>query len=347
MKSPVFIIAEAGVNHNGELETAKKLASAAASAGADAIKIQTFRPDRVVSKNAPKANYQLKSTDPTESQFDMLSKLTFPEDDYPLLKDYCEQLGIEFFSTPYNEEDVDFLVKLGVKRIKLPSISIAEPHFVKYVAQTGLPLILSTGMATMDEVAHAVEVVNSVGLSDYTLLHCTTNYPTDVEEVNMRAMVKIKDSLDVRVGYSDHTTTDTACIAAVALGAEIIEKHLTLNRLLPGPDHICSQDPQGFKSLVISIRETEKCLGNGIKAPTESERSNMLGMRRSLVAKRDIAIGEIAKVSDFTLQRPSTGLPPAVLHKLIDRPYLKNKEAGDFFHWSDFEENANDSKINT
>ena len=266
----------------------------------------------------------------------MLSRLEFAKENYLPLKEHCEKLGIEFFSTPYNEEDVDFLIKLGVKRFKLASISIVEPHFIKYVAQTGLPLILSTGMATIDEVAQAVEVVKSVGNKDFTLLHCTTNYPTNSNEVNLKAMTTMRETLDAVVGYSDHTKTNTACIAAVALGAQVIEKHLTLDKHMQGPDHSCSEDPEGFKKLVSSIRETERCMGDAKKAPTESEINNMVGMRRSLIAKRDISIGEVAKESDFSLQRPATGLPPSLLSELIGKSFLKAKVKGDFFQLSDF-----------
>lgn len=345
--SPCHIIAEAGVNHNGSLTTAKQLATVAAEAGANALKIQTFKAQRVVSKNSPKAKYQLKSTDPSETQLEMLTKLAFPEDDYPYLQEHCCELGIEFFSTPYNEEDVDFLIKLGVRCFKLASISIVEPHFIKYVAQSGLPLILSTGMATLEEVAHAVEVVKSVGNEDFTLLQCTTNYPTNSDEVNLNAMITMREALGARVGYSDHTTTNTACIAAVALGAQVIEKHLTIDKLMNGPDHSCSEDPGGFKKLVSSIRETERCMGNATKSPSESEINNMVGMRRSLVAKRDISIGEVAKETDFTLQRPANGLPPSLLRELIGKSFLNAKAAGDFFQLSDFDEHSDNSEITT
>ncbi|MCB1202741.1 MAG: N-acetylneuraminate synthase family protein [Verrucomicrobiae bacterium] len=329
------IIAEAGVNHGGSLAVAKELAKAARAAGADAVKIQTFRSDRVVSRDAPKAAYQLKSTDPAESQLAMLRKLEFPESDYPELLAYCNDLGIEFLSTPYNEEDVDFLVALGVKRLKLASISIAEPHFIRHAAKTGLPLVMSSGMATMGEIEEAVLTARSVGNTDLVMLQCTTNYPSSIDDTNLRAMISIREGLGIRVGYSDHTETDTACIAAVALGAEVIEKHLTLDRTAEGPDHACSCDPGEFASLVRVIREAERCLGSAIKAPTEAERANMTGMRRSLVARRDLKRGEILSESDLTLRRPATGLNPRLVDEIIGRPLRNDIPEGAFLRWED------------
>ena len=327
------IIAEAGVNHGGKLSIAKQLALAAKEAGADAVKIQTFSASRVASLDAPKASYQLKSTDPNESQFEMLKNLQFPENDYPALLQYCDELGIEFLSTPYNEEDVDFLVSIGVKRIKLASISIAEPHFVKYAASTGLPLILSSGMATMAEIEAALNASYSVGNHDIIVLQCTTNYPSLIEDTNLRSMVSIREGLHTRVGYSDHTQTDTACISAVALGAEVIEKHLTLDKAAAGPDHSCSCDPDEFKTLVSKIREAEICLGSPIKSPTQSEFLNMPGMRRSLVARCDLPKGKILAESDLTLRRPMNGLRPSLINELIGKPLRIPLEAGQLIGW--------------
>ncbi len=330
------IIAEAGVNHGGSLAVAKELARAARAAGADAVKIQTFRSDRVAAQDAPKAAYQLKSTDPAESQLAMLRKLEFPESDYPELLAYCKELGIEFLSTPYNEEDVDFLVELGVKRLKLASISVAEPHFIRYAARTGLPLVMSSGMATMGEIEAAVLAAQSVGNSDVVMLQCTTNYPSTIDDTNLRAMISIREGLQIRVGYSDHTETDTACIAAVALGAEVIEKHLTLDRAAEGPDHACSCDPEEFAALVRVIREAERCLGSSVKAPTAAERANMTGMRRSLVARRNLKQGEILAESDLTLRRPATGMSPVLTDEIIGRPLLSDVSEGEFLKWDDF-----------
>lgn len=327
------IIAEAGVNHGGSLAVAKQLALAAKEAGADAVKIQTFRGDRVVSAEAPKASYQLKSTDPQESQLEMLRKLEFPEADYPALLDYCAELGIEFLSTPYNEEDVDFLVSIGVKRLKLASISIAEPHFIRYAASTGLPLVLSAGMATMGEIESAVLAAQSVGNHDLVVLQCTTNYPSLIEDTNLLAMISMREGLQIRVGYSDHTESDTACIAAVALGAEVLEKHLTLDRTAEGPDHACSCNPDEFRVLVGKVRETERCLGSAVKAPTAAELENMPGMRRSLVARRDLAAGEILTEADLTLRRPMSGLRPSLIDELVGKPLRAPLAIGEFLTW--------------
>jgi len=333
------IIAEAGVNHGGKLLIAKQLALAAKDAGADAVKIQTFSASRVASVDAPKASYQLKSTDPKESQFEMLKKLQFPDDDYPPLLQYCQELEIEFLSTPYNEEDVDFLVSIGVRRLKLASISIAEPHFIKYAASTGLPLILFSGMATMAEIETALNASYSVGNYDIVVLQCTTNYPSSIEDTNLRAMVSIREGLQTRVGYSDHTQTDTACISAVALGAEVIEKHLTLDKSAAGPDHSCSCDPVEFMNLVSKIREAETCLGSAIKSPTQSELLNMPGMRRSLVARFNLPKGKVLAESDLTLRRPMNGLRPSFINELIGKPLRIPLEKGQLISWEhiDFE----------
>lgn len=328
-----FVIAEAGVNHGGQLSIAKQLALSAFNAGADAVKIQTFRAERVASSNAPKASYQLKSTDPQESQLEMLKKLQFPVDDYPSLLQYCDELGIEFLSTPYNEEDVDFLVSIGVTRLKLASISIAEPHFVKYAASTGLPLILSSGMATMAEIETALNTSYSVGNHDIVVLQCTTNYPSLIEDTNLRSMVSIREGLHTRVGYSDHTQTDTACISAVALGAEVIEKHLTLDKAAAGPDHSCSCDPEEFKALISKIREAEICLGSPIKSPTQSELLNMPGMRRSLVARFNLPKGKVLAESDLTLRRPMNGVRPSLINELIGKPLQVPLEEGQLIAW--------------
>jgi len=327
------IIAEAGVNHGGSLDVARRLARAAADAGADAVKIQTFRAERVASSDAPKAAYQLKTTDEKESQLDMLRELVFPEEDYPALMEFCQELGIEFLSTPYNEEDVDFLVSLGVKRLKLASISIAEPHFIRYAAATGLPLIFSSGMAMMGEIETAIRVARESGCSDMVVLQCTTNYPSAISDANLRAMGSIREGLQVRVGYSDHTETNTACIAAVALGADTIEKHLTLDRSAEGPDHACSCNPDEFAELVKVIRETEIALGSAVKAPTAAERENMEGMRRSLVARRNLSTGSVLTEADLTLKRPASGMKPGLIDELVGRVLLRAVDEGEFLAW--------------
>jgi N-acetylneuraminate synthase/N,N'-diacetyllegionaminate synthase len=234
--APVFVIAEAGVNHNGDREVALRLVDAAREAHVDCVKFQTFKAERVSTPTAPKAAYQLEVTDPAESQVAMLRALELNERAYPALLAACRKAGVAFMSTPYNEEDIAFLVSLDVPALKLASIHAAEPSFLRAAAVTQRPLILSTGMCTMDEVKRAVDVVHGAGNRDLVVLQCTTNYPSAIADANLRAMVTMRDQLGVRIGYSDHTQSDTACIAAVALGACVIEKHFTLDKTMPGPD---------------------------------------------------------------------------------------------------------------
>jgi N-acetylneuraminate synthase/N,N'-diacetyllegionaminate synthase len=330
--NPCFIIAEAGVNHNGDLATAKELVRAAKRAGADCVKFQTFTADRIITDNAPKANYQLKTTDPKESQKEMLKKLELPHDAYPELLRTCQEEGIVFMSTPYNEEDVDFLDSLGTAAFKGASIHLFEPSFLAYVAKKGKPLIVSMGMATLDDVLLAVEAVRATGNEQFILLQCTTNYPSRIQDANIKAMLTVHNATGVLVGYSDHTQTDTACIASVALGACVIEKHFTLNTNLPGPDQSTSYDPAEFTRLVRAIRETEVALGNGVKEPCEAERVNAVGMRRSIVAKEAIPKGTILMAEMFTFKRPGTGVPPAKLATIIGKRTNCNLAADAFLH---------------
>ena len=316
---PTFVIAEAGVNHNGDPELARQLVRAVKATGADCVKFQTFKAERVVTAAAPKANYQLGTTDPAESQLAMLQKLELPESAYRELIALAATEGLAFFSTPYNEEDVDFLTGLGIGAFKLASLSVVEPAFLRYVAQQGKPIILSTGMATLEEVAAAVETMRTAGNEQIVLLQCTTNYPSRLADVNLRAMLTMRDACSVPVGYSDHTPGHTACIAAVALGACVIEKHFTLDRTLPGPDHTTSCDPEEFTALMREIRATELLLGSAGKAPCEVERRNAIGMRRSIVARRPIAAGEVLRPEMLAFKRPSTGIPPSQLEALVGR----------------------------
>ena len=314
-----YIIAEAGVNHNGSPETARRLVLAAKQAGADAVKFQTFKAERVALAAAPKADYQLRNTDRTESQIEMLRKLELPEAAHRELLALCADLGLDFLSTPYNEEDVDFLDELGVAAFKLASISVVEPGFLRYTASKGRPLIVSTGMATLEEVAGAVRAIRETGLQDVTLLQCTTNYPSPNADANLRAMLTLSNAFGLPVGYSDHTQSDLCCIAAVALGATMIEKHFTLDRSMPGPDHTSAADPAEFGALVARIRETESALGSGVKEPCPSERANSTNMRRSLVARRAITKGEVLTSGMLTCKRPATGLSPSLLDEIVGR----------------------------
>lgn len=268
---PCFIIAEAGVNHNGSLDLALKLVDAAVAAGADAVKFQTFRADRLVTLHAPKAAYQSETTGGAESQFEMLRKLELDERGHRALVDHCASRGIAFLSTPFDEESADILETLGVPAYKLPSGELTNLPFLRHVAQKKRPMIMSTGMATMEEVGKAVEAVRIAECTDLILLHCVSAYPADPADVNLRAMATLAESFGVPVGYSDHTLGIEVALAAVAMGACILEKHFTLDRSLPGPDHRISAEPAELATLVASARKVEAALGNGVKRPSLSE----------------------------------------------------------------------------
>lgn len=321
---PVFIIAEAGVNHNGDMNIARQLVRQAKKAGADCVKFQTFKAERVVADDAPKADYQLKTTDPQESQLAMLSKLELNRADYRDLISLCRKEEILFLSTPYNVEDVDFLNDLGVPAFKLASMHLTEPSFLQYVAGKGKPLMISTGMATLDEVEKAVDVIRQTGNEQIVLLQCTTNYPSRLEDTNLLAMRTMADTFDVPVGYSDHTQSEIACIASIALGACVIEKHFTLDKMLPGPDHSSSADPAEFESLVQKIRQTETALGSSEKKPCEIEIKNAIGMKRSIVAKRKILKGETICEDMLTFKRPGNGMKPSLVSNLIGKIALQD-----------------------
>jgi len=327
---PVFIIAEAGVNHNGDINLARQLVLEAKKCGADCVKFQTFKAERVVTKDAPKANYQMKTTDPGESQLEMLKNCELKPEFHRELIELCDREAIIFLSTPYNIEDVDFLDGLDVEAFKLASIHAAEPYFGRYVAEKGKPIILSTGMATQGEVDEAVRSIRETGNEGLVLLQCSTNYPSRLEDANLRAMRTMRDAFGALVGYSDHTQNDTACIAAVALGAKVIEKHFTLNKTLPGPDQSSSADPEEFARLVRNIRNVEKTLGSARKEPCEIEKKNVVGMRRSIVARCDISNGTVIAENMLTCKRPSTGLSP----KYMD--YIVGKKAADNIRKDEF-----------
>lgn len=316
--SPVFVIAEAGVNHNGSVDSARELIRAAHAAGADCVKFQTFRAESAVTASAPKAEYQVEVTG-SGSQLEMLKALELPEEAWPELIDLCRDLGIAFMSTPYNFADVDLLDGLGVPAFKLASIHLVELPFVRYVAARGRPVILSTGMATLAEARDAVAAAREEGNEQVVVLQCTTNYPASLEDANVRAMVTLGRELSVHVGFSDHCASDLASLAAVALGASVIEKHFTLDRTLPGPDHSSSLDPAGLRRLVESIRGVERALGSGVKSPAASEARNTSGMRRSIVAVRPIRAGERIRREALDFKRPATGLEPRRLDEVVGR----------------------------
>ena len=334
---PVYIIAEVGVNHNGDLDLAKKMIREAAKCGADCVKFQTFKADRVVTHNAPKAAYQLKTTSKHESQKEMLKGLEMDVGVYREIVSCCKENNVNFISTPYNVEDVDFLESLEVSAYKLASMHAAEPWFASYVAKTGKPVILSTGMSTLEEVRMAVEAMRATGNEQIALLQCTTNYPSKIEDTNLLAMKTMSDKFDLIVGYSDHTDNNIACILSVGLGAKIIEKHFTLDKTMKGPDQSTSATPEEFLNLVEAIRSAELALGSNIKQPCNSEKENMIGMRRSIVANKNIKKGEVMNELSITFKRPATGLNPKYFEELIGQRATRNIAIDERIQWSDFD----------
>lgn len=306
----VYIIAEAGVNHNGKLELAKKMVDEAKEAGVDCIKFQTFISKDIVSKNAEKAEYQKLQTNAHESQLEMLKKLELSFDDFFELNEYCTQKDIEFLSTAFDITSLTFLNGLDMKRWKIPSGEITNLPYLINIAKFGKPVILSTGMSTMDEIRTAISVLKGNGAGEITVLHCTTEYPTPFEQVNLKAINTIQKEFDVAVGYSDHTKGIEVPIAAVALGATVIEKHFTLDRKMEGPDHKASLEPNELKAMVSAIRNIELAIGNGEKLPTESEKKNLEIARKSIIAKKNITKGEFFTEENLTTKRPGNGISP-------------------------------------
>jgi N-acetylneuraminate synthase/N,N'-diacetyllegionaminate synthase len=325
---PCFVIAEAGVNHNGKVELAQRLIDAAAFAGADAVKFQTFKASRLVAPYAPKAEYQLKTTPANQSQYQMLRSLELSNEAHRELASYCSQKGIIFLSTPFDEQSCDLLEDIGVAAYKIPSGELNNLPFLRYVAEKGKPMIVSTGMACLGEVESALNAIEETGNKEVIPLHCVSNYPAEPRDINLRAMQTMANAFDLPVGYSDHSLGLEVSFAAVALGASVIEKHLTLNRSLSGPDHPSSIEPYELANLVLGIRKVESCLGNGRKRPATCEASTAAMSRKSLVAARDILSGE--KVTDdmITAMRPGTGLPPSMKIYLMGRTAKVNITAG-------------------
>jgi N,N'-diacetyllegionaminate synthase len=315
----IFIIAEAGVNHNGNINIAKKLVDAAKESGADAVKFQTFRAESLVCKNAKKADYQLETTRESESQLDMLKKLELTHSMHEELMAYCKDKEIMFLSTPFDIESLEYLVEKEIEIIKIPSGEINNYPYLKAVGETGKKVIISSGMSTLGEAREAVKVLRDNGSNDITILHCNTEYPTPYEDVNLRAMLTLKDELGIEVGYSDHTNGIEVPIAATALGATVIEKHFTLNRNMEGPDHRASLEPDELKAMVTAIRHIEKALGNGIKEPSKSEKRNIGIVRKSIVAKCGISKGEIFTEKNVTTKRPGTGISPMRWNEVIGK----------------------------
>lgn len=328
-----IIIAEAGVNHNGNFELAQKLVVAAAKAGADYVKFQTFKADKIVSKFAKKAVYQERNiNDGDDSQYSMLKNLEMPEDWHPKLIQYASEQGIQFLSAGFDSESIDFLDQLGVPLFKIPSGEITNKPYLQHIARKKKPIILSTGMARLEEIKAALQVLceNGVCKEDITVLHCNTEYPTPMEDVNLRAMITIQNSLGVKVGYSDHTQGIEIPIAAVALGAAVIEKHFTLDRNLPGPDHKASLEPNELTAMVKAIRNIEKAIsGSGSKEPSKSEIKNIIIIRKSIVAARPIAKGELFTKDNLTVKRPGNGISPMKWDEILSKTAIKDFEPDD------------------
>jgi N,N'-diacetyllegionaminate synthase len=319
--SKTFIIAEVGVNHNADLEMAHQLIEAAVATGADAIKFQTAIPELVVTKFADKAGYQKRTSGADESQLEMVKRIHFPLDVYKELKKHCDNRGIEFFSSAFDLRSLSFLNELGQSIHKVPSGEITNLPYLREIGRFGKPVILSTGMSTLDEISAAIKVLETQGVerAKITVLHCNTEYPTPMEDVNLRAMLTIGNTFKLPVGYSDHTLGIDVAIAAVSLGASVIEKHLTLDCTLPGPDHKASLEPKEFEAMVAAVRRVERALGLYEKQPSPSEEENKLIARRSLVAAANIRAGEMFSEENIVAKRPGTGLSPMLWDEVIGR----------------------------
>ena len=330
---PCFIIAEAGVNHNGDVNRAKKLIAVAKEAGADAVKFQTFKAEELVIKGAEKAAYQKRTTQKEESQFEMLERLELSEAAHLELKDYADKQGIIFLSTPYDKKGVDLLVRLGVSALKISSADIVNHPLLAHVASKNLPVILATGMSTLGEVEEAVEVVVKGGNQQIILLHCVSSYPARIEDTNLKAAETLRYTFERPVGLSDHSMGITIPIAAAALGARVIEKHFTLDSNLPGPDHRASLAPEELKQMVEAIRGVERAMGDGVKKPTPEEAENKEVMRRSIVARVDIPQGATIAEEALDIKRPGAGIPPKGITAVVGRKAVITIKKDELITW--------------
>lgn len=319
-----FIIAEAGVNHNGSIDVAKQLVDVAKQSGADCIKFQTFIAENLVSKKADLADYQIKNMKNNQSQYSMLKELELSFQDFCEIKKYCEQVGIIFLSTPFDFASIDFLQQLDMAYWKIPSGEITNLPYLEKIASTRKPIILSTGMSNEDEVRDAITILKRGGSDKIALMHCTSEYPAPFCEVNLRAMVTLRDVFGYPVGYSDHTEGWAVPVAAVALGADIIEKHFTLDKKMEGPDHKASLEPQELKKMICQIRNVQCALGTGEKGPQPSEVKNMKIARKSIVAKRNICKGEVFSTENITIKRPGTGVSPMLWYDVIGQAAIRD-----------------------
>lgn len=317
MSRRVTIIAEAGVNHNGNFDLAMEMADAAKTAGADIVKYQTFQPEELASRYADKASYQKETTDAGESQLSMLKKLTLLPEEYQQLKHHCDEIGITFLSTPFDLESIAFLNTLDMPFWKIPSGEVTNLPYLLAIAKTKRPVVMSTGMCETEEIQAAMDVLRESGTPKVTLLHCNTEYPTPYADVNLRAMASMRERFGVEVGYSDHTPGVEVPIAAAAMGAAVIEKHFTLDRNMEGPDHKASLEPDELKAMVSAVRHVEAALGDGVKQPSSSEQKNMAIARKSIVARRAIRRGELLTEENLTAKRPGSGISPMRWFEII------------------------------
>lgn len=324
--SHTLIIAEAGVNHNGSLDLALKLCDTAKEAGADVVKFQTWKTEKIITHSVAQADYQSSNTGKTESQFDMLKRLELSYDDFRKIKAHCDKIGIQFASTADEEESLDFLISLGIPFIKIGSGEITNIPYLRIMGSKKLPIIISSGMSTLAEVDVALAELRNAGATDIILLHCTTNYPCPMQDVNLKAMLTLKEAFKIPVGYSDHTEGIEVPVAAVAMGAKVIEKHFTLDRNMEGPDHLASTEPAEFKKMVDSIRNIEKALGTGEKLPTKSEIDISKVVLKRCVASKKIKVGEIFNENNLTVKRNDKGLLAKYWDLLIGKKAIKDYE---------------------
>jgi N,N'-diacetyllegionaminate synthase len=336
----IKMIAEVGVNHNGSIELAKKLIDAANNSGADAIKFQTYSADRLTGKSTPKVPYQQRSGSPGESHYEMLKKLELGREDHALLKAYCEQVGVEFCSTPYSKEDAEFLYELGVPFFKTASADLIDRALHEFIASSGQECLIAVGMASLEEVEATLQIYDQAGSRDrVTLLHCVSAYPAPVRDLNLRVLKTMADAFGVRVGYSDHSESLQPAVAAVALGADVIEKHFTIDRHMEGPDHLASSTPEEFSALVRAVREAEDALGHPVKRVQPSEMDMRRVSRKSIVAARPIAANSTLTLDDLSFQRPGTGLSPMDYPLLLGKSLKRNIEQGKMIETEDVDVN--------
>ncbi|MEH1739361.1 N-acetylneuraminate synthase [Fusobacterium varium] len=338
IKNKIFIIAEAGVNHNGNINLAYKMVDEAKKAGVDCIKFQTFKTEKIIYKEAKKAEYQEKNTENKETQYEMLKKLELTYDEFKKLKKYCEEKEIMFLSTPDEEESLNFLIdELNMEIVKIGSGEITNYIYLEKIAQKNKPIILSTGMSTLGEVEKSLEIIRKYNNQKITLLHCTTNYPCPVEEVNLKAMLTLKEAFKLDIGYSDHTLGIEIPIAATALGATVIEKHFTLDKNLDGPDHKASLEPLELAKMVEAIRNIEKALGNGIKQPNASENKIKEVIRRKIIVFKNLKKGDILKEEDLIFKRSNNGIEAEFYKMIIGKKIKRDLKEETIISWDDLE----------